>query len=218
MLRWSLKMIRSNLLPVSQAGFKVIGCSVLLFIVSMIFDFDFLAFILFIVTTLFIFVYRNPEREMMAFGELSVLSPVDGKVLSIEELNEDEYAYKIKIDSTYSDVGVLRVPMNATLKESTLIKGAKLAQDSFLAPKINENCILIFEDSLQNRVQVKHLSKQSFADISLSAIESTNLLQTSRYGFMTNGITTIYIPQNFRINVSVGKELLASETLIGYFS
>ncbi len=210
--------MKNNLLPVSQAGFKAIGCGLVVLVLSLGFDFNFLAFIAFAVTILLIFVYRNPEREMLVFQEQSVLSPVDGKVVSIEDIQDSEYAYKVIIDSTYADIGVLRVPMNSIAEEVSLVKGAKLAQDSLLATKINENATLVFKDSLSNRVKINHLSKQSFADISITSIKSQNVLQTTRYGFMTNGLTTLYLPHNFRVNVSTGNELTGSETLIGYFS
>jgi len=211
-------MMRNNLLPVSQAGFKAIGCGVVLLVLSIFLDFDFLSLVLFIATTLLIFVYRNPEREILAFQEQSVLSPVDGKVVSIENIQDSEYAYKITINSSYTDIGVLRVPMNSVIEKINLVRGAKLAQNTLLASKINENSALIFKDSLLNRVKVTHILKQSFADISISTVEAQNVLQTTRYGFMTNGLSTLYLPHNFRVNVSVGKEVIASETLIGYFS
>jgi len=211
-------MIRTNLLPISQAGFKAIGFGMILLILSFMLDFDFLSFILLIVTLLLIFIYRNPEREILAFQDQSVLSPVDGKVIAIEDILDDEYAYKITIDSTYADIGVLRVPINSTIEKLSLIRGAKLAEELSLSNKINENCTLIFKDSLSNKVKVKHTLKESFTDISLSLIESQKVLQTTRYGFMTNGVSSLYLPHNFRVNVSVGKEVSASETLIGYFS
>lgn len=211
-------MMRNNLLPVSQAGFKAIGCGVVLLVLTIFLDFDFLSLVLFIATTLLIFVYRNPEREILAFQEQSVLSPVDGKVVSIENIQDSEYAYKITINSSYTDIGVLRVPMNSVIEKINLVRGAKLAQNTLLASKINENSTLIFKDSLLNRVKVTHILKQSFADISISTVEAQNVLQTTRYGFMTNGLSTLYLPHNFRVNVSVGKEVIASETLIGYFS
>jgi len=211
-------MMRSNLLPVSQAGFKPIGYGILFIIITLIFDFDFLSLIAFVATALLIFIYRNPEREILVFQEKSVLSPVDGKVVSIEDIQDSEYAYKITIDSTYADIGVLRVPMNAVIEELSLVKGAKLAEETTLARKINENSTLVFKDASSNRVKVKHILKQSLTDITISSIESQKVLQTTRYGFMANGLSTLYLPHNFRVNVSVGREVIASETLIGYFS
>jgi phosphatidylserine decarboxylase len=77
---------------------------------------------------------------------------------------------------------------------------------------------LVFEDSNKNRIKVVHRVKQSFAPLYLDVIELQNLRQTSRYGMMINGVTTLYFPSNFRVNVNVGNELKASESLMGYFS
>jgi len=34
---------------------------------------------------------------------------------------------------------------------------------------------------------------------------------------MVNGITNIYLPKIFRINLGVGSQVIASQTLVGYF-
>jgi len=68
------------------------------------------------------------------------------------------------------------------------------------------------------RLKITHRLKQSFSPLFIEAIESHNLQQIARYGLMINGITSIYFPDNFRLNVNVGDELKASESLIGYFS
>ena len=210
--------MRNNLFPVAKEGWNFIGYAVAAFIVFSIFNFDFFEFISFIAIIFFIFVYRNPEREMPTFQEGSVVSPVDGVVSSIEEIEDKEYAYKIEVSSSYLDVSVLRVPMNSTLKSFSIKHGARLSQFDSLAKNINENAQLIFEDTNSNKVKVSHMLKQSFDGIKVGVIENQELSQASRYGVMVNGVTTIYLPQNFRLNISVGNELKASETLIGYFS
>jgi phosphatidylserine decarboxylase len=68
-----------------------------------------------------------------------------------------------------------------------------------------------------NKIKVLHKLKQSFKSIDIDIQESQSLMQGARYGLMVNGITTIYLPHNFRLNVGIGSELVASETLIGYF-
>jgi len=59
---------------------------------------------------------------------------------------------------------------------------------------------------------------RSFDDIKLNLSPNQNIVQGSRYGVMLSGITTIYLPQNFRINVNIGQEVNASQSLVGYFS
>jgi len=210
--------MKSNLLPISSAGFKYLGYTTLAFIVLTILDLDFLAFVSFVFLILFAFVYRNPEREVLSFELNSVLSPVDGDVVSIEEVKDSQYAYRIEIKSNYFDVGVLRAPLDATLESLKMEKGARLPDNSLLGKEINENVELTFVDNNTNRIKLKHQLARSFDSLHIDLRPSQNIRQSLRYGVMINGTTSIYLPHNFRVNVAVGNELKASETLIGYFS
>ena len=210
--------MKSNLLPISSAGFKYVASAFLAFIIFSIFDIEFLALISFILTVAFGFMFRNPEREVPSFEKNSLVSPVDGSVISIEDIQDSEYAYKLEIDSTYLNVGVLRTPLDSTLQSVTIRKGARLATTSILSEDINENAELIFVDENSNSVKVVHKLKRSFDDITVDVKNSQNVKQASRYGVMINGTTTLYLPKNFRLNVTLGSELEGSQTLIGYFS
>jgi phosphatidylserine decarboxylase len=153
-----------------------------------------------------------------ALDKMSVVSPIDGVLLSIEELEWQEYAYKLEINSSYLNVSLLRAPQSGLLEQIDLKHGARLSQNVTLSKDINERVDLIFRDYSQNKMKISHMLKQSFDEIKIDAIKSQNFAQGSRYGLMVNGITTLYLPQNFRINVTVGQELSASSTLIGYYS
>ncbi len=212
------RVMKSNLLPISSAGFKYIASAFLAFIIFLIFDIDFLAFISFVFIVAFAFIYRNPERELPLFEKNSLVSPVDGDVISIEDIQDSQYAYKIEIDSSYLNVGVLRVPFDATLQSVTIKKGARLSKASTLFEDINENVEMIFVDKNANSIKVRQQLKRSFDGLNIDAKASQTLKQASRYGVLINGITTIYLPKNFRLNVSIGSEVEGSQTLIGYFS
>jgi len=212
------KVMKSNLLPISNVGFKYIAAAFLAFIIFSILDIEFLALISFVLMFAFGFMFRNPEREVPSFEKNSLVSPVDGSVISIEDIQDSEYAYKVEIDSTYLDVGVLRTPLDATLQSIVKMNGARLATTSSLSNDINENAELIFVDENSNSVKVVHTLTRSFDDISLDVKKSQNVKQASRYGVMINGKTTIYLPKNFRLNITLGSELTGSQTLMGYFS
>ncbi len=210
--------MKSNILPVSSVGFKYIISAFIAFIVFYIFDIDFLAFISFVLIVVFGYIFRNPERELPSFEKNSLVSPVDGSVVSIEDIQDSEYAYKLEIDSGYLDVGVLRTPFDSVVQSVTLRKGARLSKASILYEDINENAELIFIDENSNSVKIRHQLKRSFDSININLKTTQNIKQASRYGVMINGITTIYLPKNFRLNVTLGSELEGSKTLIGYFS
>jgi phosphatidylserine decarboxylase len=210
--------MKNNLLPIAKEGWSYIVGATLLFVLFIFLDLGFLQFFAFLAIIFFIFLFRNPERQHVYYEKNSVVSPVDGVTVSIEELKDDEYAYKIKIDSSYLNVSLLRTPFNSSLKHVSKLNGARLSPLNSLSKSINENSELIFMDENSNTAKISHRVKQSFMGIKIEAIESQNLNQGSRYGVMVNGITTLYLPQSFRLNISVGSELVASETLIGYFT
>lgn len=210
--------MNSNLLPIAKEGFNRIGIAFLAFIFFAIFDFEFFEFLSFVVVIFLLFVYRNPERMSPILELKSVVSPVDGTVVSIEEVDDSEYAYKIEINSSYFDVSLLRSPLSATVESVDIKHGAKLSKDSPLSRDLNERVEIVFRDSFDNSIKVRHMLKQSFDTIKVDLSTKQNSIQGARYGLMLNGVTTIYLPQNFRVNLSIGQEVDASQTLVGYFS
>jgi phosphatidylserine decarboxylase len=212
--------MKNNLLPIAKEGWNFLALSLLLMLVFTFLNLDFLQFFAFLATLFFIFVFRNPERQNMLYQENSVVSPVDGTVVSIEELDsEEDYAYKIEIDSSYLNVSLLRVPFTSTLDHVDLYRGTRLSHMNSLSKTLNENAVLVFSNiNSNNKVKITHLLKQSFKGIDLDAVKSQNLQQGARYGLMVNGITTLYLPHNFRLNITLGAELIACESLLGYFT
>jgi len=210
--------MKSNLLPISEEGLKTVAISAAIAALLSLLDFEFLAFIVFCATLFFIYIFRNPERVLPSFDKGSVTAPSDGTVKSIEELNDSEYAYKIVIESDYLDVAVLRAPLDVTVESVILYKGTRVSKKSKLFSDMNEYATLVFLDESGNKCKVVHQLKKSCTPLFLSLIKKQNLRQSLRYGFMLNGITTLYLPSNFRLNVNIGNELKASESLMGYFS
>lgn len=210
--------MKNNLYPVSKEGFKYIGASVALFVFFTFIDIAFLEFLSFVAILFFIYVFRNPERMVPSYEPQSVTSPVDGMVVSIDEIEDAEYKYAITIESSYFDVALLRAPLSGNIEVLEEQKGSKLPLQDSLAHKLNTKASLVFTNGAENKVKVTHILKRSLDGISLNTPQSKNLLQGARYGLMVDGVTTLYLPENFRINIDVGMQILASDTLVGYFS
>ncbi len=210
--------MNKNLLPIAKEGVYSIALSAVFVLILLVLDLEFLAFMGILALVFLVFSFRNPERSLPEFSELSVLAVSDGVVNSIDEIDDSEYAYKIEVESNLLDVAILRTPFNATLIEATHSKGTRVSKKSELFSDLNEVLELVFEDSNKNKIKVIHRVKQSFAPLYFDAITLQKISQTSRYGVMISGVTTYYFPDNFRANVNVGKEIKASESLMGYFS
>ena len=210
--------MKNNLLPITTFGWRYIAYALGALVIFSILDFTLLKLLALGTLVFFIFVFRNPERELPSFEKNSVYAPVDGEVIAIDELDDSEYRYKVTIDSSYTDVGVLRIPMNATVSSVEKKNGTKLSLDTPLAKKLNENVSIVFLNEENNKLKIVHTLKQSVVNIGIDLHKKNNLIQSSRYGFMLNGITEIYIPDNFRLSLILGEETKASESLVGFFS
>lgn len=210
--------MKTNLLPLAKEGIHYFLSSLALLIIFLIFDFDFLAFLTSISTLFITYSFRNPERKISVFEAKSFLSPVDGILESIQDLDDDEYAYKIEIRSTCTDVAILRVPANATVSKLLKYNGTRISKDTKLFTTLNENIKISFLTQEENKFKIMHTLERSFAPLFIELEEKQKLFQTARYGLMLNGRTCIYLPHNFRVSVTIGSKLKASESLMGYFS
>ncbi|QOP46274.1 phosphatidylserine decarboxylase [Sulfurimonas paralvinellae] len=210
--------MRNNLFIIANSGWKYIGYALVAFILFSLLDWDLLAFISLLMTGLFIYLFRNPERIMPFYQQKNLVAPSDGVVTAIEHLENSDYAYRLDIESSYLNIGVLRVPMAAKVSEVKIVRGVRTGKNSKLFSLLNENGEITFADEADNKVKVLHRLKQSFAPLDIDLIKSQELMQAARYGVMINGVTSLYLPANFRLNLNVGQELRASETLVGYFS
>ena len=210
--------MRNNLFIIAKSGWIYIGYGLLAFAIFSLLDMEFLAFIAFGLTLFFVYVFRNPEREIPFYQTNSLVAPCDGVVTSIEQLEDSEYAYRVDIESSYFNVGMLRVALNAKVDSVHVIRGSRVSKNSKLFALLNEYAEIVFRDANGNTIKVLHRLKQGFAPLDIDLIEGQELMQTARYGVMVNGVTSLYLPANFRLNLHVGQELSASETLVGYFS
>ncbi len=206
-------MMKNNLYPVSKEGWLYIGYSVALFVLLGLLDLEFLQFFSFILILVLVYIYRNPERQIMALEKGGVVSPVDGKVIDIKE-NKD--CVEIVVESSYSDVSVLRVPINSSAKSIKYVNGASLGSSSSKSDKLNERLDIELEDQNKNIVKVSHISRLNFSKISHDMIESQRLIQGFRYGLMLKGTTKITLNNAKKIDVNIGDEIRGCDTIIAY--
>lgn len=212
-------MMENNLTFISKYGFKPLGYSAAAFVVFLILDIDFFTTLAFFSMVVLLFVYRNPEREMLHYDEQSITAPCDGVVKSIEELeNDGQYRYKIEIDSSMFDVAILRMPLFATVQSLHVTRGTRLSAKSKLFDILNESLEILLKDKAGRSVKMVQRLKQSFLPLSFDHIEGLTLPKGSRYGYANNHLTTIYLEKNVRINVKVGEKVDAAKTLLAYFS
>lgn len=214
-----MKMKTNNTAIIAKEGWTPVGVSVLLFLIFMIIDADILGIAALLLTLFFIVAYRNPERELPYFQDASIVSPVDGTVKAIETVEEEgKQCYKITLFSSYTDVGLLRVPFDAKVVSIASQHGSQLGEESRLASLLNEKARIVFAHGNDQAVTVEHCSNKSITSLDIALQLDIEVHQGSRYGYMMRGSHNLYLPQNSRIAVKIGEEIKAGQSLIGYFS
>src|SRR3990167_1005400 len=164
-------------------------------------------------------IFRNPERNTSETEQDSVISSVDGIVLSIEETMVDEQKMtKVTIMNSLWDVSMLRAPFDGVVEGFKIRHGASLPLYNPLSDTLNEKAVISFRSSKGDEIYIEHLSEQSCFPIGIELEKSQKFKEGARYGFLAKGRSVIYLPENTRISVNAGTSVRAGESVIGYLN
>ena len=207
---------KSNTFIISKEGLLPLGVSLLVWILSL--WFDFLPWVFLVILLGLVWVYRNPERIPDEEDPLAILAPIDGKVTAIEQCKVDSCTNQmlcIRIVSSAYGVGVLRAPSAFTCKAISFKDGLNLSHETPQAPLLN------------TRIRMECESKGGAFWIGVQAGPWIRYVQTydlskpvrfgGRFGFGLSSKVTLYLPYSSRIRVNVGDKVCGGESVIGYF-
>ena len=158
------------------------------FILSIWFDWNVCAFVLFVALVLWLVMFRNPERIPHIDENNVFVSPVDGIVRDMSYSNDE---MSILIETRFIDVGIIRAPCDIVEGQYSEKKGLSLT--CCAKAKCKElNATMRFE-SLKERAFYMEFYPIFFSSHHLFA--QNNLSIGERIGFMKAGMTRIVIPQ-----------------------
>ena len=173
-----------------------------------------------LVFTLFtIYFFRNPQRKI-EINNKNILSPADGKILSIEKLVYDDIlqcqAYKISIFLSIFNVHVNRVPVSGTIFYKKYIPGKFFPAFKSHASAYNEKNIVGINYGHLNLlvIQITGFIARRIVDwIKIGEY----LPQGNTFGLIKFGsCTELVIPADqVSIHVTVGDKVKGGKTIIG---
>jgi len=204
---------------IAKDGMRCIAAAGAVALFFWVIDADLLFGLALVLLGLTLWVYRNPERALPHLDENSIVSVCDGKVKSIETI-EDEAgmtSYQVVIKSSFFDTSLLRVPCSGKIKEKETIHGARLCSSSPLRDHLNEKSLVVFGEG-EKQLVVLHTLELASVGIKNKLSAGQQMIQGSRYGLMVKGETMMLLPPESRVALKVGDKVRAGETLIGYFS
>ncbi|MDP6570419.1 MAG: phosphatidylserine decarboxylase [Candidatus Marinimicrobia bacterium] len=169
--------------------------------------------------TLFsLYFFRDPQRPPLK--EKGLLSPADGKIVQIIEVEDTEMgkAKQISIFLSVFNVHSQRVPETGKVIWKKYHPGKFLAAFNHKASLNNEQTEVLFETKDGERYKIKQIAGLIARRI-LNYMEVDNPVERGdRLGFIRFGSRVdIIIPHDFKIAVSLGDVVKGNQHIIGSF-
>lgn len=162
--------------------------------------------------------FRNPKRNFI-LDENQILSPVDGKVVVIEEVYEGEYFKEKRIQ-----VSIFMSPLNVHVTRyglSGLVKFSKYHPGKFLvawhpkASEENERTTIVIENKTFGEVLYRQIAGALARRIVNYAKEGMQVIQGEDAGFIKFGSRVdVFLPLGTPINVVLNQKAIGGKTII----
>jgi len=175
-----------------------------------------------IITLLFLIIilqfFRNPKRTFI-LNEDQILSPVDGKVVVIEEVYEGEYfkdkRLQVSIFMSPINVHVTRYPMGGLIKFSKYHPGKFLVAWHPKASEENERTTIVVENKSFGEVLYRQIAGALAKRIVNYAEEGMQVIQGTDAGFIKFGSRVdLFLPLGTPINVVLNQKAVGGKTVI----
>lgn len=165
--------------------------------------------------------FRDPER-IVPHGENLVLSPADGKVVSIAPATESELfqgaATRISIFLSPLDVHINRMPVAGKIDDVNYKRGSFLAAYKTEASERNEQNALKIMSGGGHTVGVVQIAGVLARRIICRVRQGQSLGCGERFGLIMFGSRTdTYLPAGCSVEVVEGQRVKGGETILGRF-
>ena len=170
---------------------------------------------------IFVFIlwfFRNPKRNIIKNPEL-ILSPADGKVIAIKEVDEFEYFNdkKIQISIFLSplDIHVNRYPVSGEISYSKYHKGEYLVAWHPKSSDKNERTTVVIKNKKFGEVMYRQIAGAVARRIVNYAKVSSNVEQGDDSGFIKFGSRVdLFLSKDLNLKIKVGDKVKGGLSII----
>lgn len=178
---------------------------------------------LLLVTVLILFIlilqfFRNPKRETIENLD-QIIAPVDGKVVVIEEVQENEFfkdkRRQVSIFMSPLNVHVTRYPISGKIHYSKYHPGKYLVAWHPKASEENERTTIVVENKNVGKILYRQIAGALAKRIVNYAVVNDQAKQGDDAGFIKFGSRVdIFLPLDMKINVALNDKAIGGETVI----
>jgi phosphatidylserine decarboxylase len=212
--------VRNQNQPVASEGYPFIALFAFITLVFALLGWGFLTLLLLGLTLFTVYFFRNPER-CIPQEPGSVLSPADGKVIFVGEVQEERYfqdrVVKVSIFMSVFNVHVNRVPFGGKVVDMFYNKGEFFNASLDKASLQNEQAGLLIETDGGQRLLVVQIAGLIARRIVTYPVVGDLLERGQRYGLIRFGSRVdVYFPPGANVLATVGDHTVAGETILAY--
>lgn len=176
-----------------------------------------LTFLLFIFNLGF---FRDPHRTIPE-GEDLILSPADGKIITIDEVEDPHYlkgkSRRVCIFMSAFNVHVNRIPVSGKVEYLKYIKGKFDFAFVERAAEINEQTVIGIRHG-KGKITFKQIAGILARRIVWRIKEGDEVITGEKFGMIRYGSRVdMFFPENVEILVNLNQKVLGGETIIGKF-
>jgi phosphatidylserine decarboxylase len=162
--------------------------------------------------------FRNPSRLVDA-ADHTIIAPVDGKVVVIEEVYEPEYfkekRLQVSIFMSPINVHVTRYAINGLIKYSKYHAGKYLVAWHPKASEENERTTIVIENRIFGEVLYRQIAGALARRIVNYAKEGMHVVQGADAGFIKFGSRVdIFLPIGTEVDVKLNQKAIGGKTII----
>ena len=164
--------------------------------------------------------FRNPKRDVPQ-GDGLVVSPADGKVIDIVEMEEKRFLNspmkRISIFMSPLNVHVNRMPVTGTIRRVSYNKGKFFPAFAEKASLANEQNAVVMEGKGGNPILFVQIAGWLARRIVCHAREGEVWNQGAIYGLIRFGSRVdVYVPVSYQVSVLLNERVKAGESVIAH--
>ena len=209
----------------SEGNIIIYPLSVLLFlsiITSYLYDISSIHIVTYAIAVILLFClnfFRDPKRIIPKQNNL-ILSPADGKIIKIDEVEDPNSGEKLKMVSIFLsvfNVHANRMPVDGKFIDVQYVKGKFLAAFDHKASNHNERTEIKI-DTKFGIIRVKQIAGLVARRILCYANVGEKMEAGERLGFIRFGSRTdIILPAKINLEIELDQKVFGGETVIGKY-
>ena len=163
-----------------------------------------------------IYFFRDPLRKI-PFDTSAILSPADGRVVSINTVNDNDIGESSQVISIFLsifDVHAFRYPFDGKIKSVNNKNGSFIAAFNHNASQVNEQIVTVVESN-NFTLKIKQIAGLVARRILCYAKPNEVVQKGDRMGFIRFGSRAdIVVSSKIKVCVNVGEKVKAGESVI----